>query len=429
MAQRPPDFDGAFRVPGDKSITHRALMLAALAPGYSEVQGALTSLDARSTARVLRDLGATVSPLRPRATVTIQGSAAFSPPRRRLDCGNSGTTARLLLGLLAAHPFLSTLTGDASLRRRPMKRITEPLSLMGARFPDSTDRLPLAIEGGPLVPSRWTLPVASAQIKSALLLAAAVAKVPLQLVEPGESRDHTERMLQRFGFVIGRKGGELHFQPTGQFQASHFVVPGDPSSAAFLVAGALIAGLSELAITGVGCNPGRIGFLPVLQRMGGRLSIQDVTDIGGEPVGTICVAASPLGGTTVTAAEVPALIDEIPVLACLAATAEGTTRFEGVGELRVKESDRLALLAQNLTALGGKARVEGDDLIVTGTTTRFQGRVTTAHDHRIAMAFQILGLSRGAEIEVDHPEAAAVSYPEFDEHLSLLRARQRTRAR
>ncbi|HET9066012.1 MAG TPA: 3-phosphoshikimate 1-carboxyvinyltransferase [Gemmatimonadales bacterium] len=416
--------DGILRVPGDKSITHRALMLAALAPGRSVIRGALTSLDARSTARVLRLLGAAISPLRTGAVITVEGRQRFRPPARVLDCGNSGTTARLLLGVLAAHQFPSTLTGDASLRRRPMRRITEPLVAMGAVLHGAGDRLPLTIEGGDLSAGRWTLPVASAQIKSALLLAAAVARVSLELEEPASSRDHTERMLRRFGFVIGHSPGRLQFEPTGEFRPTTFEVPGDPSSAAFLLAGALLAGISELSIGGVGCNPGRIGFLAVLQRMGAVVRIDDAIDAGGEPVGTITVTGSSLGGTTISPAEVPGLIDEIPMLACLAARADGTTRFEGVAELRVKESDRLALVARNLTAIGAHARVEGDDLVVTGSSRPLAGRVVTEHDHRIAMAFQMLGLSRGCTLQVDDPAAAAVSFPGFADHVDQLRRRR-----
>lgn len=424
MTKRFQESDGALRVPGDKSITHRALMLASLAPGRSVVRGALTSLDARSTARVLRVLGAGISPLRAGAAITVEGRHRYHAPTRVLECGNSGTTARLMLGLLAAHPFRSTLTGDGSLRRRPMQRITEPLVAMGARLLGAGDHLPLTIEGGDLRAGRWALPVASAQIKSALLLAAVVARVSLELEEPAPSRDHTERMLRRFGFVIGHEPGRLQFEPTGRLHPTTFDVPGDPSSAAFLLAGALLAGLSELSVRDVGCNPGRIGFLAVLERMGARVTIEDAVDVGGEPVGTITVAASPLRGTTVPATEVPGLIDEIPMLACLAARAEGITRFEGVAELRVKESDRLALLARNLTAIGAAARIEGDDLVVTGSTRPLSGLVVTEHDHRIAMAFQMLGLSRGCAIQVDAPAAAAVSFPGFAEQVAILRGRQ-----
>ncbi|MEO8478436.1 MAG: 3-phosphoshikimate 1-carboxyvinyltransferase [Gemmatimonadota bacterium] len=424
MSKRFQQSDDVLRVPGDKSITHRALMLASLAPGRSVVRGALTSLDARSTARVLRGLGTRISSLRAGTLITVDGRQRFRTANRILDCGNSGTTARLMLGLLAAHHFRSTLTGDASLRGRPMRRITEPLIAMGAHVHGAGERLPVTIEGGDLVASRWTLPVASAQIKSALLLAAAVAHVPLELEEPAPSRDHTERMLRRFGYVIGHHAGRLQFEPTGRLQPTAFEVPGDPSSAAFLLAGGLLAGLPMLSVGGVGCNPGRIGFLEVLRRMGARVTIDDSRDIGGEPVGTMTVGASPLAGTTVPAAEVPALIDEIPVLACLAARAEGITRFEGVAELRVKESDRLTLLAENLTAIGGNAHVEGDDLVIRGSTRPLAGRVVTAHDHRIAMAFQMLGLSRGCSIQVDDPAAAAVSFPGFADQLEILRRRQ-----
>ncbi|HYL29739.1 MAG TPA: 3-phosphoshikimate 1-carboxyvinyltransferase [Gemmatimonadales bacterium] len=418
---------GTVRVPGDKSLTHRALLLGALAPGTSHVGGALTSLDARSSARVLRQLGADVSPLRPEAVVTITGRRRFRRPSARLDCGNSGTTTRLLLGLLAAHRFPATLTGDASLRRRPMRRVTVPLGLMGARFTElaGRDGLPLEVRGGPLSPLRYEMPVSSAQIKSALLLAGVAGNVEVALREPhGRSRDHTERLLRAFGYRVEDRDGWIEFAPTGRLEPFAMQVPGDPSSAAFLVGAAVLAEGGVLRIAGVGLNPTRTGFLDVLGRMGARPRVENVELCYGEPVGDLVVGPAALAGTEVGAGEIPGLIDEIPMLAVLASRAAGTTIFRQVGELRVKESDRLGLVAANLRAVGARAEVVGDDLRVEGGSPVPRGRVRTAGDHRLAMAFAVLGTLAGARVAVDDMACAAVSFPGFPATLRSIRRRR-----
>ena len=418
---------GTVRVPGDKSLTHRALLLGALAPGTSHVGGALTSLDARSSARVLRQLGADVSPLRPEAVVTISGRRRFRRPSARLDCGNSGTTTRLLLGLLAAHRFPATLTGDASLRRRPMRRVTVPLGLMGARFTElaGRDGLPLEVRGGPLSPLRYEMPVSSAQIKSALLLAGVAGNVEVALREPhGRSRDHTERLLRAFGYRVEDRDGWIEFAPTGRLEPFAMQMPGDPSSAAFLVGAAVLAEGGELRIAGVGLNPTRTGFLDVLGRMGARPRVENVELCYGEPVGDLVVGPAALAGTEVGAGEIPGLIDEIPMLAALASRAAGTTIFRQVGELRVKESDRLGLIAANLRAVGARAEVVGDDLRVDGVSPVPRGRVRTAGDHRLAMAFAVLGTLAGARVAVDDMACAAVSFPGFPATLRSIRRRR-----
>lgn len=418
---------GTVRVPGDKSLTHRALLLGALAPGTSHVGGALTSLDARSSARVLRQLGADVSPLRPEAVVTISGRRRFRRPSARLDCGNSGTTTRLLLGLLAAHRFPATLTGDASLRRRPMRRVTVPLGLMGARFTElaGRDGLPLEVRGGPLSPLRYEMPVSSAQIKSALLLAGVAGNVEVALREPhGRSRDHTERLLRAFGYRVEDRDGWIEFAPTGRLEPFAMQVPGDPSSAAFLVGAAVLAEGGELRIAGVGLNPTRTGFLDVLGRMGAGARVENVELCYGEPVGDLVVGPAALAGTEVGAGEIPGLIDEIPMLAALASRAAGTTIFRQVGELRVKESDRLGLIAANLRAVGARAEVVGDDLHVDGVSPVPRGRVRTAGDHRLAMAFAVLGTLAGARVAVDDMACAAVSFPGFPATLRSIRRRR-----
>ncbi len=406
---------GRVRVPGDKSITHRALLFAAMARGTTHVGGALTSLDARSTARVLRQLGAIISPLRPDRVVTVEGKGRLRRPERTLDCGNSGTTTRLLLGLLAGHRFAATLTGDASLRRRPMRRVTGPLGRMGARISErGGDGLPLTIQGGELRPLCYEMPVSSAQIKSCLLLGGMVGGVEVALREPhGRSRDHTERMLREFGYPVAEQDGWVRFQPGGAIVPFDLQVPGDPSSAAFLVAAAVLAEAGELAITGVGLNPTRTGFLQVLRRMGALVEVEELETRVGEPVGDLIVRPSALRATSVSAAEVPALIDEIPILAVRASRAEGTTVFHEVGELRVKESDRLGLIAENLRAVGGRAEVVGDDLHVTGGESPPHGAVRTAGDHRLAMAFKVLGTLPGARIRIDDLACAEVSFPDF----------------
>jgi 3-phosphoshikimate 1-carboxyvinyltransferase len=414
---------GEIQVPGDKSLTHRALMLGAMTKGTTLIRGALTSLDARSTARVLRQLGARVSPLTPGKVTRVEGRGRFRRPDATLDCGNSGTTARLLLGLLAAHPMRVTLTGDVSLRRRPMRRVTVPLSEMGARFSDpSNDGLPLTVTGGKLRPLRHQLPVSSAQIKSCLLLAGLAGRVQVELREPaGRSRDHTERLLRAFGYLIEERDGWLTFKPTGEVTPFEMEIPGDPSSAAFPVGAALLAESGELRVSRVCLNPTRTGFLRVLERMGGRVAAEDIGPQFDEPVGALVAGPSPLIGTEVSAEEIPGLIDEIPLLAALATRARGTTVFRDVAELRVKESDRLDLIASNIRALGGTAEISGDDIFVSGGDQPPRGLVRTGGDHRIAMAFAVLGTVSGARVRIDDMDCAAVSFPGFREMLRSIR--------
>lgn len=422
---------GTVTVPGDKSLTHRLLLLAGLSRGRSRLRGALTSLDARSTAGILRAVGVRVSALRPRADIVVEGRKRLRAPGQVLDCGNSGTSARLSLGILAAHPFRAALTGDASLRRRPMRRVTEPLTAMGARFEAADpDRLPLIVRGGALAPIEWRLPVSSAQIKGCLLFAGMASSQRVALFEPnGRSRDHSERLLRSFGYEVTEDAsGWIRFAPTGALHRFDVQVPGDPSSAAFLVGAALLAEAGSLRITGVGLNPTRTGFLRVLERMGARISAENPSTEAGEPVGDLVAGPAALQGTTVVAGEIPALIDEIPLLAVVASRAEGTTRFHDVGELRVKESDRLGLLAANLRAVGVNAAAEDDTLTVLGTDRPPAGRVRTEGDHRLAMAFAVLGTVKGAKVRVDDMACAAVSFPAFGATLRSIDARKKGRS-
>ncbi len=415
---------GTIRVPGDKSLSHRALLFAAMAKGTSHVGGMLTSLDARSSARVLRQMGVVISPLSDGRVVTIRGRGRLKKPEAVLNCGNSGTTTRLLLGLLAAHPFKATLTGDRSLRKRPMRRVTVPLAQMGATIMEQNEKgtLPLSIRGGKLTALRHELPVSSAQIKGSLLLAGLAGGVPVALKEPhGRSRDHTERLLRAFGYTVEEEEGWIRFEPTGTVTPFDMQIPGDPSSAAFPAGAAVLAEGGELRITGVCVNPTRIGFLAVLERMGAPVEVDNLGTAFDEPVADLIARPAPLRATEVHAGEIPGLIDEIPMLAALATRAKGTTIFREVGELRVKESDRLGLIAQNIRAVGGTAEVVGDDLHVTGTGNAPRGKVVTEADHRIAMAFAVLGTVPGAAIKVDNMACTAVSFPGFPQLLRKIR--------
>jgi len=413
---------GVVRPPGDKSISHRVLMLAALARGESELTGLLTGDDVKSSARVLRQLGAEISAIRDGVTVRVS-RAPLTAPRAPLHCGNSGTTARLLLGILAGQRFAATLTGDASLRRRPMRRVTEPLRAMGAQISEHGDTLPLTIHGGRLRGLTYKSPVASAQVKSALLFAALTGGVPVTIREPYRSRDHTERLLAHLGLEIHEHDSVVSYQPSGvsvpPFKLS---VPGDTSSAAFLVAAAVLAEGGELLLENVGVNPTRTGYLVVLERMGAHVERVNLRDQGGEPVADLVVRPPPTGlnGTEVTAAEVPTLVDEVPVLAVLASRAKGSTVFREVGELRVKESNRLELVAANLRAVGVHAEARGNDLHVEGNDRPPRGRVETASDHRLAMAFAVLGTVPAADIRLSERRSVAISYPAFFKDLKRI---------
>ena len=383
----------------------------------------LTGEDVKSTARVLRQLGAKISPIREGVAVRVS-HAPLTAPRSPLDCGNSGTTARLMLGILAGQRFSATLTGDASLRRRPMRRVTEPLRSMGAEIVEARgDGLPLEIRGGRLRGLVYTSPVASAQVKSALLLAGLTGGVPVTIREPYRSRDHTERLFAHLGLGIREHDRVISYQPSAvsvpPFELS---VAGDMSSAAFLVGAAVLAEQGELVIENVGVNPTRTGFLVVLARMGAMVERVNLRDAGGEPVADLIARPASLTATEVAAAEIPTLVDEVPILAVLASRARGETVFREVGELRVKESNRLELLAANLRAVGVRADAVGNDLRVEGTERAPQGKVETAADHRLAMAFAVLGTVPGADIRLSERASVAISYPAFFKDLKRIGA-------
>lgn len=407
---------GVVTVPGDKSITQRGLVLGALAHGHTCLEGALTSLDSRSLAGALRSLGVSISPLRSGGTVSVLGMGlrGLREPGRTINCGNSGTAARFILGILSACPFSARVTGDASLRRRPMRRVTVPLEMMGARFKEERgDGLPLVVTGGTLRPLKYALPVASAQVKSALLFAGLASGVKVAVTEPTRSRDHTERLLDALGAGVTVSDRSVSLNPPREISPFEMQVPGDISSAAFLAGATLLADSGELRIKRVGLNPVRLGFLRVLDRMGARVRIFSAGQCLGEPVGDLEVRAGPLQATEITPDEVPSLIDEVPILAVLASRAEGETVFQGVAELAAKESDRLSLLAHNLRALGVEAETTRDTLTVVGTDRPPRGMVETMGDHRVAMSFAVLRRVRGARVELSESASPDISYPGF----------------
>ncbi len=414
---------GSLGVPGDKSISHRALMFGALAVGTTTITGLLEGEDVLRTAAAMRALGAEVEATGPGGwAVAGRGVGGLVEPSDVLDMGNSGTAARLLCGLLAGHPIFSVMTGDASLRRRPMKRVTEPLSATGARFATREGgRLPLSVQGAadPL-PLDYRLPVASAQVKSAVLLAGLCARGTTRVVEPEATRDHTENMLRHFGATLrvapeGAHGRVIELDGQPELIAAPVVVPGDPSSAAFPLVAALTVPGSVLRILGVGLNPLRTGLFLSLREMGADLAIENERTEGGEPVGDLVVRAGPLRAVDVPATRVPSMVDEYPILAVAAAHATGTSRFRGLGELRVKECDRLAATAALLAANGVGAEIEGDDLLVHGLggPPPGGGLVVTHMDHRIAMAGLVLGLSARAAVRIDDGAFIETSFPHF----------------
>ena len=424
------------RVPGDKSLSQRALIVAALAEGTSRISGLLRGGDAESTAGALRALGVPLPAIPDDGSEMLVegvGLDGLRAPVGGLDLGNSGTGARLLMGAVAGSDLSATFDGDASLRTRPMARVTRPLSVMGARFErlGEADRLPIVVHGRSRLDAvEWDSPVASAQVKSTILLAGLTGRAFAIVTEPRESRDHTERMLNAVGAsVIGHAtdGGwrvELR-DPPDRIGPLDFAVPGDISSAAFVLAlAALGAAGREVTIEYVGLNPTRTAFLDVLLRMGVEIEVRDRTPDGStEPVGDVVVRPNGLRATSVGADEVPRLIDELPLVAVLGACADGETRITGAEELRAKESDRIATVATNLSALGVEVEELDDGLIIQGVHGRLlSGRVRAWHDHRIAMAFSVLGAATGGGIEVDDLAVAAVSFPGFHRLLSTLTA-------
>ena len=410
---------GRVKVPGDKSISHRSLMFGALATGITRISGMLEAEDVINTAKAVAALGAPADKRGANWEVRGRGVGGLIAPAGAIDFGNSGTGSRLMLGVIAGNDVTVRLIGDASLSRRPMRRVLDPLKRMGLSITEGSDTLPLTVRGsGQLMPIEYATPVPSAQVKSAILLAGLGAAGATTVVEREATRDHTERMLRYFGadVVTEMRGAATAITVIGDAELTgrDVKVPGDPSSAAFLAAAAAIVPGSEVTITGVLINATRTGFYTTLSEMGGDVAFLDKREEGGEPIADIRVRYNRLTGVRVPAARAPSMIDEYPVLSVVAAFASGETRMEGLAELKVKESDRLAATAAGLAANGIGARVEGDTLIVAGgSSVTGGGRVVTHMDHRIAMAFLILGLASDRPVEVDDVSFVATSFPEF----------------
>ncbi len=417
---------GTIRVPGDKSISHRSLMFAGLAVGRSRITGLLEGEDVLATAAAMRAFGAQIARMDDGDWVVDGvGVGSLLEPAQALDMGNSGTSTRLLMGLVASHAITATFTGDASLSGRPMKRVIDPLSLMGASFEASAGgTLPLMLRGAsPAVPITYRLPVASAQVKSAVLLAGLNAPGITRVIEPVATRDHTERMLTGFGakLELGEEGGETVIAIHGEadLKPMDVVVPGDPSSAAFFMVAASIVPGSDLTILNVGLNPTRAGLLQVLRQMGADIAEVNPREVGGEPVADLRVRHAPLTGIDVDPAIAPAMIDEFPVLFVAAALAQGTTRTTGLEELRVKESDRLAAMAAALTLAGARVEEHEDGLIIHGTGgeplsgTPAGADVATRLDHRIAMSMAVTGLVSRSGVSIDDTSPINTSFPTF----------------
>jgi 3-phosphoshikimate 1-carboxyvinyltransferase len=433
LTARPGDrLSGEAAAPGDKSISHRALILGAMADGRTEIEGLLEGEDVRRTAAAMSAFGARVERLAA-GRWRVQGSGAFIEPGDVIDCGNAGTGVRLIMGAASGFALTATFTGDSSLRGRPMGRVLKPLGLMGAHWIGRRgERLPLSLNGGALRAIDYPLPEPSAQVKSAILLAGLNAVGETRVIEPVLTRDHTERMLRAFGAEVSVEDG-----PTGRvislrggqtLSGTRVHVPGDPSSAAFPIVAALITPGSQVTIRNVLLNPLRCGLFETLREMGADLVFENVREAGGESVGDITARSSTLHGVTVPETRAASMIDEYPILSVAAAFAEGATEMRGLGELRVKESDRIALMAAGLTACGVHVEEEPEGLIVRGTRAanhpvRGGATATTHGDHRIAMSFLVLGLAAAEPVTVDEPAMIATSFPGFGGLMARLGAR------
>jgi 3-phosphoshikimate 1-carboxyvinyltransferase len=405
---------GGLSVPGDKSITHRGVILGALAEGETIVHGYLPSDDCLRTVAAFRAMGVQIDEDSGTLRVAGRGLRGLREPEDVLDLGNSGTSIRLLAGLLSGQPFFSVMTGDASLRSRPMRRVIDPLRQMGANISGCSggERAPLAIQGGPLKGIRYALPVASAQVKSALLLAGLYAEGETDLSEPLPSRDHTERLFRHFGLPLRRDGTRLRIGRLDRFEGKEIRVPGDFSSAAFFIVAATLIPDSEVRIVGVGVNPTRTGLLDVLKEMGARIELEASREEAGEPVADLVVRSSSLKGTTVRGEVIPRLIDEFPILCVAAALAKGETVIQDAGELRVKESDRIDAMVEALSAMGAGIQALPDGVVIQGGALR-GGVCESRRDHRVAMAMIVAGLVARGETRVDDVECIDTSFPGF----------------
>jgi len=415
---------GACEVPGDKSLAHRAVMLGALADGITTVTGFPGGADVLSTLDAVQRLGARAHRDGGRVVIEGRGLELGQAGPVTLDCGNSGTTMRLMSGLVAGHGGTVTLIGDTSLSRRPMERVAAPLRQMGAEVATTDGHAPVTVRGGAIAGREFALEVASAQVKSAILLAGLRARGTTSVREPLPSRDHTERMLGHFGVPVIRTAGGVGVTGGRRLRAADVPLPGDVSSAAFLAVAALLVPGSDVVVCNIGANPTRTGALDILRRMGADLTLENARDLAGEPRADLRVRTSRLTATRILPAEVPAAIDELPILAVAAAFADGETTLAGAAELRVKESDRLAALEQ-LGALGVEIRTTPDGFAIRGRGGRRLdgGRIVSGGDHRVAMAFAVAGLASDAGVTIDDRECVAVSFPGFFEQLAAVGGR------
>lgn len=413
---------GEIQVPGDKSISHRAVMLGSLAKGTTRITGFLQGADCLSTISCFEKMGVSIENTGDTVLVHGRGMRGLEKPEGVLDCGNSGTTMRLISGILSAQDFDVTLTGDASIQKRPMKRIMDPLSRMGADIESLPGNgcAPLYIQGRPLTGIHYASPVASAQVKSSVLLAGLYADGETAVTEPSLSRDHTERMLGLFGADIASEGTTARITPARELFAADIQVPGDISSAAYFIAAGLIVPGSQILIKNVGINPTRAGILEVCRKMGGDIRMLNRNEGRGEPTADLLVTHSSLKGTVIEGDIIPTLIDELPVIAAMACFAEGETIIRDASELKVKESNRIAVMAQNLTAMGAQVRETEDGLRILGGRP-LHGAVIDSHDdHRIAMTFAVAALCSQGETKIQGRECVNISYPAFYKDLGSL---------
>ena len=413
---------GEIQVPGDKSISHRAVMFGSLAKGTTRITGFLQGADCLSTISCFEKMGVSIENTGDTVLVHGRGMRGLEKPEGVLDCGNSGTTMRLISGILSAQDFDVTLTGDASIQKRPMKRIMDPLSRMGADIESLPGNgcAPLYIQGRPLTGIHYASPVASAQVKSSVLLAGLYADGETAVTEPSLSRDHTERMLGLFGADIASEGTTARITPARELFAADIQVPGDISSAAYFIAAGLIVPGSQILIKNVGINPTRAGILEVCRKMGGDIRMLNRNEGRGEPTADLLVTHSSLKGTVIEGDIIPTLIDELPVIAAMACFAEGETIIRDASELKVKESNRIAVMAQNLTAMGAQVRETEDGLRILGGRP-LHGAVIDSHDdHRIAMTFAVAALCSQGETKIQGRECVNISYPAFYKDLGSL---------
>ncbi len=413
--QRSNGLKGEVKIPGDKSISHRAVMLGALAKGTTKITDFLQGADCLSTMECFRRMGIQIQNTSGEVLVHGQGLHGLAAPSDLLNVGNSGTTIRLLSGILAPQPFSATLTGDASIQKRPMKRVMEPLSQMGAKIESLSGNgcAPLRISGTPLKGIHYKTPVASAQVKSCILFAGMYADGATTVTEPVLSRDHSERMLEHFGARLTREGTAVTIQPEPQLAAREIPVPGDISSAAYFIAAAALVPHSEILIRNVGINPTRSGMLEVCRAMDADIQYLNERDDSGEPTADLLVRSSSLKGTVIEGAIIPALIDELPVLAVMAAFAKGETIIRNAEELKVKESDRIAVMVENLSAMGADITGTPDGMIIRGGPALHGAEIHTYKDHRIAMSFAVAALAAEGTTHIEDADCVNISYPDF----------------